>query len=142
VYTKKEVKFEHPGMGADFCGKCKFFLPKENRCQIVSGEILAGDWCNKFREKEMKTVKESHEDKPYPAPKLKEHTHIRSRITNRMMEIPVGPQPGGLVPRNPFASLAQEGYLHAHPEKLGPKKLAEFDAATKGKHLPKRVKKL
>jgi len=38
----------------------------------------------------------------------------------------------------PFESLAQEGYLHANPEILGKKKLAEFDAATKGKKLPKR----
>ena len=40
----------------------------------------------------------------------------------------------------PFKSLAQEGFLHAHPEKLGKKTLAEFDAATKGKHLPEHVK--
>ena len=37
----------------------------------------------------------------------------------------------------PFKSLAQEGYLHEHPEILG-SKMAEWDAATKGKHLPKR----
>jgi len=41
----------------------------------------------------------------------------------------------------PFVSQAQEGYLHAHPEKLGKAGLAEWDAATKGKHLPKRVGK-
>jgi hypothetical protein len=40
----------------------------------------------------------------------------------------------------PFKSLAQEGYLHAHPEILGKEKLAEFDAATKGKHLPEHSK--
>jgi len=40
----------------------------------------------------------------------------------------------------PFVSKAQQGYLHAHPEKLGKKKLAEFDAATKGmKNLPYHV---
>jgi len=71
---------------------------------------------------------------------MHEHDTIRSRTTGRKLEISMGPQPGGRVPKNPFASLAQEGYLHAHPEKLGAKKLAEFDAATKGKHLPKRVK--
>lgn len=38
----------------------------------------------------------------------------------------------------PFYSLAEEGYLHEHPEILGKAKLAEFDAATKGKHLPER----
>jgi hypothetical protein len=56
------------------------------------------------------------------------------------MEIGVGPHGGNLVSDNPFASLAQEGFLHAHPEKLGKKGLAEWDAATKGKKLPKRVK--
>lgn len=71
---------------------------------------------------------------------MSEHDTIRSRTTGRKLEISMGPQPGGRVPKNPFASLAQEGYLHAHPEKLGKEKLAEFDAATKGKHLPKRVK--
>ena len=41
----------------------------------------------------------------------------------------------------PFKSKAQQGYLHAHPEILGKKKLAEFDAATKGEHnLPEHVK--
>lgn len=41
----------------------------------------------------------------------------------------------------PFKSLAQAGYLHSHPEILGKKGLAEWDAATKGKKLPKYVKK-
>lgn len=41
----------------------------------------------------------------------------------------------------PFKSKAQQGYLHAHPDILGPAKLAEFDAATKGKKLPARAKK-
>lgn len=39
-----------------------------------------------------------------------------------------------------FKSLAQEGYMHAHPEILGKSGLKEWDSATKGKHLPKRVK--
>lgn len=40
----------------------------------------------------------------------------------------------------PFVSKAQQGFLHAHPEKLGVAKLAEFDAATKGMHnLPSHV---
>lgn len=38
----------------------------------------------------------------------------------------------------PFKSQAQAGYMHAHPEILGKKGLAEWDAATKGKHLPER----
>jgi hypothetical protein len=42
----------------------------------------------------------------------------------------------------PFVSKAQQGFLHAHPEKLGAEKLAEFDAATKGMHnLPEHVHK-
>jgi hypothetical protein len=41
----------------------------------------------------------------------------------------------------PFKSLAQEGWAHTHPEEFGKKNLAEFDAATKGKHLPEHVKK-
>ena len=52
----------------------------------------------------------------------------------------MGPHGGGLVSKNPFASLAQAGYLHSHPEILG-SKIKEWDAATKGKHLPKHVKK-
>lgn len=40
----------------------------------------------------------------------------------------------------PFESKAQQGYLHAHPEVLGPNKLHEFDEATKGMHnLPEHV---
>jgi hypothetical protein len=40
----------------------------------------------------------------------------------------------------PFVSKAQQGWAHAHPEKFGRANLAEFDAATKGKHdLPEHV---
>jgi len=40
----------------------------------------------------------------------------------------------------PFVSRAQQGYLHAHPEVLGKKGLAEWDAASKGQHnLPEHV---
>jgi hypothetical protein len=76
---------------------------------------------------------------PYPNKLIKEHTKIRSRTTGRMVEIQM--QPGHAVPRNPFASISQMGYLHAHPEKLGKAGLKEWDAATKGKHLPQRAKK-
>jgi hypothetical protein len=38
-----------------------------------------------------------------------------------------------------FVSLAQEGFLHEHPEKLGAAGLKEWDAATKGHHLPEHV---
>lgn len=41
----------------------------------------------------------------------------------------------------PYASKAQQGYFHAHPDKVGRKVVAEFDAASKGQHgLPKHVK--
>lgn len=39
----------------------------------------------------------------------------------------------------PFKSAAQRGYLHAHPEILGKKALAEWDAASKGQHVPEHV---
>lgn len=40
----------------------------------------------------------------------------------------------------PFVSKSQQGYLHAHPEVLGKKGLAEWDAASKGSHgLPEHV---
>jgi len=82
--------------------------------------------------------KKSCQCKPYPNARMSEHDTVRSRTTGRKLEISMGPQPGGLVPKNPFASLAQEGWAHTHPEEFGKKNLAEFDAATKGKHLPKR----
>jgi hypothetical protein len=75
-----------------------------------------------------------------PAGGIVEHMGITSRTNGKKYEIGLGPNGGGLVPANPFASLAQEGFMHAHPEKLGKKGLAEWDAATKGKHLPKKVK--
>lgn len=71
----------------------------------------------------------------------KEHDKIQSRISRRMVEVEFGPLPSGYVPKNPFASQAQAGYLHAQPEKLGAAKLTEFDRASKGLKLPKRVKK-
>jgi hypothetical protein len=39
----------------------------------------------------------------------------------------------------PFKSAAQRGYLHAHPEILGKKGLAEWDSASKGQHVPEHV---
>jgi hypothetical protein len=41
----------------------------------------------------------------------------------------------------PFKSLAQEGYMHEHPEILGKSGLKEWDEATKGRSLPKHAKK-
>jgi hypothetical protein len=69
-----------------------------------------------------------------------EHQTVKSRLTGHDVEIEFSPMGGGFVPANPFASQAQAGYMHSHPEILGPK-LKEWDAATKGKHLPKKVKK-
>lgn len=39
----------------------------------------------------------------------------------------------------PFKSEAQRGYLHAHPEILGEKALAEWDSASKGQHVPEHA---
>ncbi len=78
----------------------------------------------------------------HPGEGIKEHgLHVTSRTRGTSVEIAFGPNGGGLVPKNPFASLAQEGFLHAHPEKLGKDALSEWDAETKGRSLPKRVKK-
>ena len=71
----------------------------------------------------------------------KEHQTIRSRTNGKDYEISSGPLPGGLAFKNPFASQAQAGYMHTHPEVLGKQGLAEWDKATKGKSLPKKVKK-
>ena len=72
---------------------------------------------------------------------MNEHDTVRSRTTGRKIEISMGPQPDGMVPKNPFLSQAQAGFMHTHPEVLGKKGLAEWDSASKGKHLPKHVKK-
>jgi hypothetical protein len=71
---------------------------------------------------------------------VKEHQMIPSRLGGKSREVSFGPLSSGLVPANPFASLAQAGYMHSHPEILGKKGLAEWDSATKSKKLPKKVK--
>lgn len=71
---------------------------------------------------------------------MHEHDKITSRITGHTHEISMGVHPDGLVPKNPFASLAQAGYMHSHPEILGKKGLAEWDAASKGRKIPYKVK--
>jgi hypothetical protein len=77
-----------------------------------------------------------------------EHDTVKSRLTGHDHEIMFGPLPaaadpsmGGQVPANPFASRAQAGYMHLHPDVLGKTALAEWDRETKGKNLPKHVKK-
>ena len=79
-------------------------------------------------------------EKPYPNEKMHEHDTVRSRTTGRNLEISMGMNGDGRVPKNPFASLAQAGYMHSHPEILGAKALKEWDTASKGKKLPKHVK--
>lgn len=52
-YKKTEVAFEHPAKGKDHCALCRYFetfLP--DRCEIVSGMVLDGDWCGKFQKSE------------------------------------------------------------------------------------------
>lgn len=78
---------------------------------------------------------------PHTSGSTKEHDTIVSKTTGKTHEISLGPNSGGLVPANPFASLAQAGYMHDHPGILGKKGLDEWDSATKGKHLPEHVKK-
>lgn len=84
--------------------------------------------------------------------RVSEHDTIPSRtLVGEKFEIKFGPLPstqeghggstGGLVPANPFASRAQAGYMHSHPEILGKAGLAEWDASSKGKSLPKHVSK-
>lgn len=87
--------------------------------------------------------------KAEPQKYMHEHDKVYSRTLNTDIEICMGPHgaapdkgSGGLVPANPFASIAQQRYLHAHPEKVGGKTaLDEWDAATDFKKLPKRAKK-
>jgi hypothetical protein len=71
----------------------------------------------------------------------REHDYIISRTTGAAVEVSFGPLPSGYVPKNPFASLAQAGYMHSHPEILGKEKLKEFDKASKGQHVPYKVKR-
>ena len=69
-----------------------------------------------------------------------EHDKIQSRLTHHYVEIEAGPLSGGKVPKNPFASQAQAGFMHTHPDILGEAGLKEWDKASKGKKLPKHVK--
>ena len=41
----------------------------------------------------------------------------------------------------PYKSQAQEGLFHSKNSPVGKKVVKEFDAATKGKHLPKKAGK-
>lgn len=131
-FNKEDVHFEHPAKGMADCDECMYYLgEKAMECTRVKGSVAPHDWCDQYNCKpDINTGKTMHE-----------HDKVRSRTTGRLYEIQMGPHGSGLVPMNPFASLAQERYMHANPEVLGKEKLAEFDAASKGKKLPKRVKK-
>jgi len=71
---------------------------------------------------------------------IHEHDRVQSRLGGKSREISMGPHGGELVPANPFASLAQAGYMHSHPEILGKKDLAHWDAESKGRKVPEHVK--
>ncbi len=158
MYSKPAVNFESPAKGMDHCIACVHYIA--GRCELVAGTILPGDWCRLFEKRKSMIQKSPAEinkcecDDAYaqakaadarsnhPGEGIKEHgLHVTSRTTGKSVEVTFGPQGSGLVPANPFASLAQEGYLHAHPEKLGKTALDEWDSATKGKKLPEHVKK-
>jgi hypothetical protein len=71
-------------------------------------------------------------------------------MLGRMVEIGVGQHgtldevgaKGGLVPKNPFASLAESKFAHANPEKFGGEKgLDEWDKSTDFSKIPNKVKK-
>ena len=116
---------QHDAGSCPCCGKiCKCEAPRKYLAPAPKAE-------DKFGAK----VKQKPQDN------YKEHQTIVSKTTGKKVEVSFGPLGGGLVPSNPFASIAQEGYLHAHPEKLGKAGLAEWDVATKGKKLPQHVKK-
>jgi len=72
---------------------------------------------------------------------ISEHTVVKSRTTGRSLEVSLGMPGDGLVPKNPFLSSSQQAYMNANPDVLGPKKLAEFNRASKGLKLPSHVKK-
>jgi hypothetical protein len=135
-YTKEQAQYEPKAMGEDHCRDCVFYT--SGSCTKVEGSISPAAWCQFYQEKAGKMHTEGHST--LKGMQTSEHDTVTSRVTGRKHEIKFGPQPSGLVPKNPFASQAQAGYLHSHPEILGKEKLAEFDSATKGKKLPKRVK--
>lgn len=158
MLSKSEVGYEHPAQGPNHCADCIHFeVKRPNGCEIVSGLIMPEDWCRKFSMKrcnhkgecfgacgvQKSPAEMAHGQKavPHTSGSTKEHDTIVSKTTGKTHEISLGPNSGGLVPANPFASLAQAGYMHSHPGILGKKGLDEWDSATKGKHLPEHVKK-
>lgn len=89
-----------------------------------------------------KQRKEADARSNHPNQGIKEHAlHVKSRTTGKSVEIGFGPNGGGLVPANPFASLAQAKFAHANPEKFGGKTgLDEWDKETSFSKIPKKKK--
>lgn len=111
-------------------------------CVGSCAEKLSPAEINEKQAKEARRCEKEAQDRAnYPAAGIKEHDKIVSRTTGKSVEISLGPNGGGLVPANPFASIAQAGYMHSHPNILGKAGLAEWDKASKGKSLPQHVKK-
>ena len=105
-------------------------------CQLSPAEIN-----QKQRGADHDAKKKADAVSNHPNEGIKEHgLKIKSRTNGKTVDVGFGPQGSNLVPANPFASLAQAGFLHVHPEKLGKAGLAEWDKASKGKTLPKKVK--
>lgn len=170
MYSKASVGFEHPAQGPNHCGACTHFRgdrcaivsgPVESGdwCRKFVNISMACDCKGKCfgacstpkspaeinkaaSEKAEEGRKAADARSNHPGQGILEHgQHVTSRTNGKSVEVTFGPQGGGLVPANPFASLAQAGYMHSHPEVLGKTALDEWDSATKGKKLPKRVKK-
>jgi len=49
-YSKEEVAYESPAKGMNRCSACVHYEVK-HRCEIVTGVILPGDWCKKWKAK-------------------------------------------------------------------------------------------
>ena len=67
---------------------------------------------------------------------MHEHDKVTSRLTGKQHEISMGMHGGGLVPKNPFASKAQQRFMYANPDILGKKGLKEWSSKTDFKSLP------
>lgn len=52
--SKSEVHFERPARGQDRCGSCVHFeVERPMGCEIVEGEVLAEDWCDRYEERRL-----------------------------------------------------------------------------------------
>ena len=49
IYSKQEVNYGK-GTPKERCGNCDHFeVYKRNSCELVKGNITAGNWCNKWK---------------------------------------------------------------------------------------------